>query len=379
MLPLPAGFCRVAAAGAALLTLALTGCEEAPARQELAAARTYVSVPRREIPIVETATRLGYDRPAPAAAPLTYELPAGWVERPASEFRDVNLAIPGGGECYVTMLSGGGGRVAGNVNRWRGQLGLAPASAADVAALPRRPLLGGEAVYLEIDGELRGAAESRLVGLLLDRGPDAISVKMTGPRELLEGEAERFAQFCASLALRNREAGASGEARGAAPGAAATKASPPSAGARSMAGDFAVAWQVPEGWQPGRTSTMRLGTFHPDGDADIECVVFHFARPSGGNEIENVERWLRQMGQSLPAGGLEALPTIQALGNTWRLVKAHGSFTGMAGQSVEDQGMLAVFSEVPGHVVCVKMTGPAAKVNAHEARFVAFVQSLQRG
>ena len=77
---------------------------------------------------------------------LEWELPAGWQELPPSSMRAANFRVDADGttECYLTLLPGDAGGLAANVNRWRGQMSLPPASADEIAHAPRKTLLGRE-------------------------------------------------------------------------------------------------------------------------------------------------------------------------------------------------------------------------------------------
>lgn len=127
---------------------------------------------------------------------IKWTAPEGWTQGPAKQMRVVTFVPQGtsGVECYVTVLSGTGGGLESNVNRWRGQLQLEPLSAADIAALPTLPVLGRSARLVEIYG-----AESGLLGLVCELGPRTVFVKMTGPTASLRAERERFVAFCRSL------------------------------------------------------------------------------------------------------------------------------------------------------------------------------------
>lgn len=129
-------------------------------------------------------------------AALKWTAPEGWTQGPAKQMRLVTLVPAGktGVECYVTVLSGTGGGLEANVNRWRGQLGQTPLSAADVSALTVVPVLGRDARFVEIDGGASG-----LLGLVCELGAQTVFVKMTGPMDVLRAERDRFIAFCKSL------------------------------------------------------------------------------------------------------------------------------------------------------------------------------------
>lgn len=154
--------------------------------------------------------------PAADAAPATaaggpqpggfrYQLPDDWRELPPSPMRSVNLQVPGGAECYLSVTIGGEQAIRGNLDRWRGQLGLPPLSDEAFAALPRHQMLGGEALLLEAEGEFRGmgAAEAQadyaLHGLILARGPEVITIKLVGPAAVVAQQHAALLDFAASL------------------------------------------------------------------------------------------------------------------------------------------------------------------------------------
>lgn len=81
-----------------------------------------------------------------------WTLPAGWSDGPASGMRFATLKVDEAVELAVTRLDGDGGGLAENVNRWRGQLGLAPLAEAEVAALETIPVDGAPARLCDFTG-----------------------------------------------------------------------------------------------------------------------------------------------------------------------------------------------------------------------------------
>jgi hypothetical protein len=169
-----------------------------------------------------TQERMGVSSPGPAvpaeaavpaanASPsngsgLRWTTPAGWTERPATAMRLVNFRVGDDerAECYLTLLGGDGGGLAANVNRWRTQMGQSPLSAREVAELPKKPLLGGEASFVDFRGSFSGMGgpaldDARLVGLLLIAPQGAAFLKMTGPASALENQLDSFLALAASL------------------------------------------------------------------------------------------------------------------------------------------------------------------------------------
>jgi len=130
------------------------------------------------------------------AAGFTFTTPQGWRRAPDRPARAFTLFAGQGEEleCYVTTLAGEAGGALANVNRWRGQLGLASIGSAELASMPTVSMLGGEAVLVECDG-----TAASLLGASCN-GPDgSVFVKMTGPRDLVRAQRAAFLAFCGSL------------------------------------------------------------------------------------------------------------------------------------------------------------------------------------
>ncbi|HRX57122.1 MAG TPA: hypothetical protein P5016_21620, partial [Verrucomicrobiales bacterium] len=134
----------------------------------------------------------------------------GWTEIPGVMMRDANFTFGenGEGECYVSRLSGDGGGLEANVNRWRKQMGLNPATPEEIASLPHRETLGRESVFVQLDGDYSavGAAsakkDQRLLGLIVIVEGGGLFVKMIGPKALVEQNSAQFDSFCESLDIQ---------------------------------------------------------------------------------------------------------------------------------------------------------------------------------
>lgn len=211
----------------AVLTLAVAACSDRAQPSELSTPRES-STPAAAIEQPRSsAERLGVQSPSsspPAAAPnatnasngaptsggngaLKWELPAGWSELAPTSMRVANFRVAGDerAECYLTFLAGDGGGLAANIQRWRTQMGQGPLSPQDIAALPTKPMLGGDAVLVDFAGSFSGMGgggkieDARLVGLLLVGPQGAAFLKMTGPASTLAGQVDAFLALAASL------------------------------------------------------------------------------------------------------------------------------------------------------------------------------------
>ncbi|MCG3133292.1 MAG: hypothetical protein HMLKMBBP_00417 [Planctomycetes bacterium] len=133
---------------------------------------------------------------ATGAAGFSWTIPDGWEVGPERQMRLVTLVPSGkpGIECAVSVLGGNGGGFAANVNRWRQQVALEPATEAELAACATLDVLGVKARIVEVLEGPRG-----VLGLVCETGAQTLFVKLTGPSEALRGERERFLAFCRSI------------------------------------------------------------------------------------------------------------------------------------------------------------------------------------
>lgn len=409
----------ITAVGTALVFgFCLSSCGKSGGVEQITETRTLTNAKEAPKQDASSAERFGMtpSRPMMAAQPgFTWTTPEGWEELPAKQFRPVNLRPAGDSkaECYVSSLGGTGGGLAENVNRWRNQMGLEPIDEAAVAALPKKPLLGAEAVYVDLDGTFGGMngdtqnADFKMVGLILAKSTDSVFVKFTGPKALVEQELPKFEQFCASLqpgaasphggAMASADAGAlpdghppiggASQASGATTetsGAELPAGHPPVGGGAAMPGantpvpgDIKFAFTAPAGWvQKGGKTAFREITFAAADGSPTECYVTELANTGGGLEA-NINRWAGQMGaEPLTSDGITALPKIKVFGNDAPVAEFRGTFTGMSGDAHPDYVMLGTLSEAGGSTYFIKMVGPAAEMEAQKSNFTAFCESL---
>jgi len=209
----------------ALTSLGLCGicaCDRAGAAGgAVSAGRVYAPVGRSIEWNASSDVRFGFDRAAfmrrmtqqavaeqpaapaavEAASSLRWNPPAQWKRGPDKAMREVTYLAGEKGEieCYVSLLSGEGGGLASNLARWRGQLGQPPLTDEEIANLPRFPMLGVQAVSIEIARAATQTDGPELVlGAVCLRPGQSVFVKMLGPRASVEAQREAFLQFCRS-------------------------------------------------------------------------------------------------------------------------------------------------------------------------------------
>jgi hypothetical protein len=149
---------------------------------------------------------MGMGAPATAAGPISsegkpnWQVPAGWQEVSGGQFLVAKFNIPGqSGTAAVNVSSsaGEGGGLAGNINRWRGQLGLAPWSEADMNKSVRViEVLGGKASWVDLSGtDARTGQPTRLVGVIVPQSGQMWFYKLMGDAKVVENQKGAFIQF----------------------------------------------------------------------------------------------------------------------------------------------------------------------------------------
>ncbi len=133
-----------------------------------------------------------------------WQVPEAWSQTAPKPMRLVNFQLEGGGECYVSVLGGGGGGALANVNRWLGQIGKPAIGESELASLPRVSMLGKEGMLVEGSGDFEGmgaasAADQGLMAAMVELPDRAVFVKMVGPAEVVSAHREAFLAFAQSL------------------------------------------------------------------------------------------------------------------------------------------------------------------------------------
>jgi hypothetical protein len=128
-----------------------------------------------------------------------WKAPAGWTEIAGGDMvmAAYTAKTASGAKAKITVvpLAGGGGDVAANVNRWRGQVGLGPASDDEMKKDVKSVDLadGSKATVVHAKGP-----SQTLHGLIVPRGAQTWYYKILGDDEAVNAEAPRLPEFAAS-------------------------------------------------------------------------------------------------------------------------------------------------------------------------------------
>lgn len=319
---------------------------------------------------------------AGAQAALHWETPAGWQQQAASGLRAASFLAPGQGggsaDVSVVTFAGAGGDVLANVNRWRGQLHLAPIAAdklsEEVNALNTST---GHFLIADIRGEPDpGKAAIRILGAWLEQPGRVWFFKMMGPEDVVEAQKDAFVGFLRSVAPEAMIEGVSHASPNSAHPDENTNDLPHASFVVAPTGapnEPSLRWQAPPDWQPKPITTMRKGSYAISrGGAAADLSITAFPGDVGGLAA-NVNRWRGQIGlPPLDDTSLEsATETFDANGLHFTLVDFAGT------TSSGDQRILAALASWQGATWFFKVMGPDGLVEDEKPTFVAFLKTVQ--
>src|SRR5664279_602146 len=138
---------------------------------------------------------------APSGQTLAWDLPKGWTEEHASGMRLATFKppVPGKVDVSVIVLPGTGGGELGNVNRWRGQIGLGPIDEAAREHMRQevKSKVGAMSVY-DFTGEGAGTKQRMLAALLTANGQTGLG-KRVGARKPVADSRAGFVKLLESF------------------------------------------------------------------------------------------------------------------------------------------------------------------------------------
>jgi uncharacterized protein YbdZ (MbtH family) len=271
-------------------------------------------------------------------APPTWDLPEGWKQHGASGMRLATIEINHEGqtlELTVIPLQTRGDPddyQLANVNRWRGEMGLAPLATLESPA-------GSD--------EETGLRQFQLE----DTTPVTI-VDLAG-----QGTADHISMRGFDMAdhppIDDLPAGLAGDAG---------------------SEEELITFSVPEGWNKLAASGMRRAAFEVVQDQQrLEITVIALAR-AGGERLPNINRWRGQIGldDTTEEKLQESLQSVPVLGTTGEYVELWGS-----GDSDSRQAILAVLVDVANETWFFKLMGPATLAERERQRFREFTASVK--
>jgi hypothetical protein len=133
------------------------------------------------------------------APQIKWETPEGWTEVPPSAMRYASFSASDGSgskiDISIVTFTGDGGSDTDNINRWRGQIGLAPIEAG-AATSQVTPLKTADTTFSMTD---IAGAKARTIAAWTHHDGRVWFFKATGPSAAVEKEKPKFVKFIQSV------------------------------------------------------------------------------------------------------------------------------------------------------------------------------------
>lgn len=321
-------------------------------------------------------------RPSAGAERPPWQVPQGWTEKPregsSMRIASYGVSAPDGRTVDISVVPLGpvAGSELDNVNRWRGQIGLAAITQADLdsqtAAVPIGGMTGKMYDMAGTQPTLDGKYKARIVAAVLNAGGTTVFFKMIGEDALVVENKPKFLAWLKSVDTGDSSSSSSPSSTGPA------SSTPPAAAPPGMAGPVTPPpstglpqWEVPDGWKSVPASTMRLASFVVGAGGDLSVVALG---PAAGGTLANLNRWRGQMGLG-PISEAEVGSATQAIPLQGGATATLAEFAGEG--NAAGRKMLAAIVARPDRTWFYKLTGDAALVTAEHDRFVKFVKSVK--
>ncbi len=382
----------------ALMLLANTGCGRDDVKvYHVATNDTVVNPPGVPAPM---AMPSGMVMPAGNSQPkIKYTLPTGWKEKTATQMRVASFEIAGDSKTAdvsvipLGAMSGGDGP---NVNRWRGQIGLAALAEAEVLKTAEKVEIAGQAADLyDLAGTNPGSGNAqRILGAILHGDDAAWYFKVIGDSTLVENNKTAFVNFLKSVQFDKNAAFPTPSAMDmsqlppshpAIGGADAGGLPPSHPKVGSMGGIGAPvppvdpadkpAWTIPAGWQEGPLAQFLIAKFIVKGDGEASAAI-NVSRLAGdgGGLLSNVNRWHQQLSIAAINGEeLAKLPVLDVGGVKATLV----DITGNSPLSKQPVRLVGVVLPLGGQTWFYKLMGDPTVVAQQKEALLQFVKSAK--
>ena len=138
--------------------------------------------------------------PAPASGKPPWLVPAHWKALAPGAMQAAKFSIDGKAEVTAVFLGGMGGALKANLDRWRGQLGLAPAAESEVDQQAKPfAALGDSARLVELSGtdQAKGNPADMIV-LVVPSGNGTWFYKLMGEKSVVAKEKDALVAFVKS-------------------------------------------------------------------------------------------------------------------------------------------------------------------------------------
>lgn len=341
---------------AAMILLALSGCE----KEDIKAYKA-----PKDAPTPQLATDQGPITPAPPAVHVTWTSPSTWTPVKSEQAMRVATYHAGGDPGVEISLAAFPGDVGGplaNVNRWRNQVGLPPATDADLPTmLESSDVKGVKVSTLRIKG---AQGQDMLAAMITPGDGQTWFVKALAAPAILDSIRDDFLAFTKTFQL---------SALPSAPGAPTKAATtpPPTSPARPSGSIEARLSQFtpPANWtKEASASGFVTAAFAASNSHGGARVTASNLAGDGGGVLKNINRWRGQVGLA-PLDNPQQQPT-STLGNAILVDLADAD---------HKTRMLVAFFASGEKTWFYKLSGSPESVDDERSAFEKFVRSTGLG
>jgi hypothetical protein len=312
---------------------------------------------------------------------LQYTQPDGWEKKTPTQMRVASFGISQDGkqaDISVIPLGGMAGNDPANVNRWRGQIGLAALPETDVAALAEKIMVGDQPADLyDLTGTAPGSGNAeRILGVIFHREDTSWFFKMSGDANLVEAQKPAFISFLKSIQFGDPSSAPAGMNLSQLPSShPPIDGMIPSASTVGAAAGDKPTWTIPAGWQEGPLTQFLVAKYVIAGaDGAQAAVNVSSLAGDGGGLLPNVNRWRKQLGLApVMDADLANLPTLDASGVKATLIELSGT-DGRTGKPAQ---LVGVVLPLGGQTWFYKLMGDANIVAQQKDALIQFVQSAK--
>lgn len=307
------------------------------------------------------------------AGTLTWTAPADWKPKAGSAMRkgSYSVGVEGGAlaDLSITAFPGDVGGEVANVNRWRGQIGLADLPEAEVSAAITRLMVGGLPVgYVDLVN-----GDQQMLAAFVPHQGATWFFKLTGPKAIVSTQKQAYVDFLRSIKAPPSNAVDRSAAAAAAPAAPATSPADMANTAVVKADGPDLKWSAPAHWESRPPSAMRKGSYTVKGADGVAGDISITAFPGDvGGELANVNRWRNQL-QLVP------LAAEQLEGSVTRRNEGSLRITivDLSGGGTPPVRMLGAIVPFNGATWFIKLVGPDELVAREKPAFLEFLHTLQ--
>lgn len=320
-----------------------------------------------QVPKEKTAGPAAAAPATPARPKLTWTTPDGWTELAADSMRVGHFSVKAADnrEAVVTIipLAGLAGGELDNVNRWRGQVGMAPVSEVDLMKLREPVAIAGEVgtMYDLVGSPADQQEATRILVARLVKEDTSWFFKMTGAAAWVKEQKGVFTNFLQSMHWESD----------ATPAPAAGSTVSAAIGEANLQPD-SVAEALPASWTavtPGMMQTAKY-LIAGEGGLQAEVSVTKLAGEAGGL-LANINRWRMQLGLS-PVTASE----LSSITNQLAWADANAVVVDIANETNQTRLVTALVPR-SDQTVFYKLTGNETVVDREKAAFLRFVQSAR--